>query len=320
MDKHTFLFISHATKDKEIIESFVELLYRIGMSEENMFCSLISEIGVPIKEDIYGYLRDLIDSDTVIPVFMLSENYYDSVACLNEMGAVWLKQKDYFTFILPGFSLKDIKGAVNPSKRAIKFDNEVRELKADLASFKNYLCQIFDLLPISEQRWERYRDDFIDSVKKFSSNQKHTYGFDISESQGYCIGHENYGACNVTVNKVVGKITTEFDFSKTPADLCSLAIFTEGINIQNAYRSGKKLCFYLRASEEVNILSVELHFSSRSIAKQLQVEPGWEYYSIPLANFSAYEKLFECLKEICFVVNRNNTVCGTFEVKDIEII
>lgn len=97
------LFISHAEKDSELVEKFVDLLYDMGVSEKSMFCSSISEIGVPIKEDIYDYLRNLLDSEQVIPVFMLSDNYYASAACLNEMGAVWMKQKDYFTFLLPGF-------------------------------------------------------------------------------------------------------------------------------------------------------------------------------------------------------------------------
>lgn len=80
------LFISHAEKDSILIEKFVDLLYDMGIPEESMFCSSISEIGVPIKEDIYEYLRNLLDSEQVIPIFMLSDNYYASAACLNEMG------------------------------------------------------------------------------------------------------------------------------------------------------------------------------------------------------------------------------------------
>ena len=46
------LFISHAEKDSELVEKFVDLLYDMGVPEKSMFCSSISEIGVPIKEDI----------------------------------------------------------------------------------------------------------------------------------------------------------------------------------------------------------------------------------------------------------------------------
>ena len=75
----------------------------MGVPENSMIFSSITEIGVPVKDDIYEYLRNLLDSEQVIPIFMLSDNYYASTACLNEMGAVWMKQKDYYTFLLPDF-------------------------------------------------------------------------------------------------------------------------------------------------------------------------------------------------------------------------
>ena len=57
MENSNKLFISHSEKDREIISAFVDLLYDIGLKEENMFCSSRTDIGVPIKEDIYEYLR-----------------------------------------------------------------------------------------------------------------------------------------------------------------------------------------------------------------------------------------------------------------------
>lgn len=40
----------------------------MGVPENSMFCSSISEIGVPVKDDIYEYLRYLLDSEQVIPI------------------------------------------------------------------------------------------------------------------------------------------------------------------------------------------------------------------------------------------------------------
>ncbi len=36
-------------------------------------------------------------------IYHLSDNYYDSVACLNEMGAAWVVQNDYTVVGIPGF-------------------------------------------------------------------------------------------------------------------------------------------------------------------------------------------------------------------------
>ena len=47
------LFISHAEKDATIVKAFVELLYRIGLNEDDIFCSSISEIGVPIRYECF---------------------------------------------------------------------------------------------------------------------------------------------------------------------------------------------------------------------------------------------------------------------------
>lgn len=123
---------------------------------------------VKIKADIYEYLRGLLDSEQVIPIFMLSDNYYSSAACLNEMGAVWVKQKDYFTFLLPDFEFSKIKGAINPNKRGIslgyKTEREFQNLKGDLNQFRQELS---DLLNLEQyQRWERKRDEFIAQIQK----------------------------------------------------------------------------------------------------------------------------------------------------------
>ena len=86
--KRRLLFISHAEKDSEIVSEFVDLLYNIGLRTEDMFCSSRTDLDIAISEDIYDYLRKTLDLDDVITVFMLSDNYYKSAACLNEMGAV----------------------------------------------------------------------------------------------------------------------------------------------------------------------------------------------------------------------------------------
>ena len=189
------IFVSHAEKDGEIVREFVELLYHIGLSEENIICSSISEIGIPIRVDIYEYLRNLIDSDDIITIFMLSKNYYASVACLNEMGAVWMKQTDYYTVLLPGFTFEQIKGAINPNKKGIQLD-EVN-LRDNLTSFKNSITELFQLPRIAEQRWEKYRDIFIEFVNRTKKSEEIHINMEVNQifclnCSGYNIG---YGVC-----------------------------------------------------------------------------------------------------------------------------
>lgn len=114
------IFISHASTDKDYVEKIVDLLIDIGIRENQIFCSSVPGFGIPLGKDIYEYLREeFIDNDLHV-IFALSNNYYASVACMNEMGAAWVLQNDYDVILLPGFNYSEIKGAINPRKISIK--------------------------------------------------------------------------------------------------------------------------------------------------------------------------------------------------------
>lgn len=74
-------------------------------------------------------------------VFMLSKNYYESVACLNEMGATWVLQKQYQTILLPEFDFKDIVGAINLRDISFKLDDKFNRISA-MGEFKDNIINI----------------------------------------------------------------------------------------------------------------------------------------------------------------------------------
>ncbi len=315
MENSNKLFISHSEKDREIISAFVDLLYDIGLKEKNMFCSSRTDIGVPIKEDIYEYLRSLLDSDNVIPIFMLSENYYKSPACLNEMGAVWIKQKDYFTFLLPEFEFKQIKGAINPNKKGIKLGNRTDILKGELNNFKNEICRSFGT-KISDNRWEKQRDYFISQLNSTSPD----VFIKLSEHRGYCIGEVNYNGCKITYDKARVKVIASYDFTKTKAEICSLVFFTGEINMHNQFLQNKHLCFSLKSINNSFEITVELRLKNRNVSYNIQVSNEWEDYSIPLQEFGGAESEWQILREVKFLAYRNNIKRKTIEIKDIKIL
>ena len=98
--------------------------------------------------------------------FILSDNYYQSVASMNEMGAAWILQTKYTTVLLPNFEFKEIQGAINPRKIGLKLDSEETEVKEKLGQLKDTLVQEFCLSDLPSVRWERKRDAFISSIAK----------------------------------------------------------------------------------------------------------------------------------------------------------
>lgn len=311
------LFISHADKDKRIVSKFVDLLYDIGLTKNDMFCSSRTDLDISIGENIYDYLRDILDSDNIIAIFMLSDNYYKSAACLNEMGAVWLKQNKYYTFLLPEFEFKSIKGAINPNVRGIRLDNDNESLKGDLTNFKERIENDFSIdiaKRIGINRWENLRDQFIGYLSNYSDNTI----INLANHRGYCIGEENYGGCSVYYDKITNIIKTTFDFTKTGAEVCSVVFFVGKINALSKYQNNNCLSFKLKADREWNI-TVELRLKNQDAQYTIQVSEGWLDYSIHLKDFHGAEDNWKELTEIKFLAYSNDITTETIQIKDIVL-
>lgn len=175
------LFISHSSKDKEYMEAFVEMLEDIGMPDGSFICTSVPGHGIPGDTNIFDWLREQFLSYSLRMVFVLSKNYYASAASLNEMGAAWVTKATDTLLLLPGFTFNEISGCVDSRQIGISFDADEAELKHRLNEFKDTLVAEHSLPAISQARWERHRDKFIESVLNLASKQN---GEEIDSSVG----------------------------------------------------------------------------------------------------------------------------------------
>lgn len=164
--KEPKIFISHSIDNVKYVQAFVELLEDMGIQENQLFCSSLVEYGIPLNEDIYEYLKKQFEEYALQVIFVLSDEYYQSAACLNEMGAAWVLQSSYSTILLPKFEFKNIRGAINPNRISIKLDSS--EVSARLNELKDNMIKIFNLAPISQSKWERNRNTFIEKINTIS--------------------------------------------------------------------------------------------------------------------------------------------------------
>lgn len=179
MKKDKKLFISHASKDAMFVEKIVELLEDIGLTETQVVCSSVPGYGIPLGEDIYDWLARQFNEFDLHVLFVLSENYYGSIACQNEMGATWVLKTKYDTILLPRFEYRDIKGAVNPNQISIKLDGNENVLKQHLNELKDKLITEFELTMPSASKWERHRQAFIANIASIQTQEKDVnYGLD----------------------------------------------------------------------------------------------------------------------------------------------
>lgn len=177
------LFISHATKNSDYVKLLINLLEDIGLNESNVFCSSMPSYGVPLDEDIYDYLSKQFNTYNLRVLFILSDEYYESPASLNEMGAAWILKSQYTSILLPRFDFRSIRGAVNPNKAAIKIDSAHEELTHRLGELKDNLINEFGLQPIQSTRWERYRDEFINNTHALAESKMLQADIDETSSE-----------------------------------------------------------------------------------------------------------------------------------------
>ena len=164
------VFISHSSKDISAVKHIVDLLELIGFDESNLFCSSIEPYGIPTDVEIYEYLKTQFREFDLHVIFVLSNNYYSSPACLNEMGAAWVLSCKQTAMLLPEFNFSNLEGAINPRKIAIQFKagmaaNELYNLKSRISSFIDDMGKIANKK--SSIREER-RDEFIDIMNSYT--------------------------------------------------------------------------------------------------------------------------------------------------------
>ena len=158
------IFISHSTDDREIIDKFVALLEKIGVQSGQLFCSSIQGYSIPQGSgDLYDFIRNEMSNDNLFAIMMLSQNYYNSPVCLNEMGAAWVKQSEYQSILLPNFNYPDIRGAINPRDISFQLNDELNR-KAALNELKDRIIAHLGLNNINHNVWERIRDTFLREV------------------------------------------------------------------------------------------------------------------------------------------------------------
>ena len=167
------IFISHSSKDKEYTKAFVDLLFDIGLNEDDIVCSSYPGLGVPLRASVYEWLVKKFQKYDLHVFYFLSHNYYKSAASLNEMGAAWALKQKWDGILLPGFSFTEIAGCIDPSQIDIKLDGDVDELKHRLGKLKDDVVEEFGLRAVSATRWEKIRTEFIDTIQKIVPTDEH---------------------------------------------------------------------------------------------------------------------------------------------------
>jgi hypothetical protein len=155
------IFISHASKDVKYVEHLVQLLNDMGIvkSDKSIFCSSLPGYDIPYGENIYDFLKGELNNNNIMVLFVLSNNYYKSASCLNEMGAAWVTSRSQNFILLPNFNFSQISGAIDPSKISFNLNDE-----HGLDKFKDKIVEIFELEEIDYKIWNKDKAKFVEFI------------------------------------------------------------------------------------------------------------------------------------------------------------
>lgn len=171
MKKQVKIFISHSSNDVKYVKRIVEFLEDLRVPEDGIFCSSIPEYGIPGGKKIFDFLREQFETYDLHVIFVLSKNYYNSIASLNEMGAAWVGRNEYTVLLLPEFPYAEIDGVLDPREIATKID-DASTINRRLSELRDKVISEFELNRIDENRWERVRDAFITDMLNIVSETK----------------------------------------------------------------------------------------------------------------------------------------------------
>jgi len=124
------IFISHASANKEFGNALVDLLRSVIVGEQEIIFTSNTVYGIPNGKNIFDWLKVQI-TDKPFVVYLLSNQYYASIACLNEMGAAWVIENQHAILLTPTFDVDSKQfrsGAIDPREIAFRLNDEERML------------------------------------------------------------------------------------------------------------------------------------------------------------------------------------------------
>lgn len=308
------LFLSHSSKDEDIVNAFVNFMYKIGLTERDIVCTSTAGTHIPAGQSIYEFLNNLLSDEKVYAIFFLSDNYYSSPVCLNEMGAVWLRKSKYLSFILPGFSFDDVQGVIGNNRIGIKLGISDSMAKALLNNFKSDLEKIFHI-SVDYTRWEIARDEFLNTA--LDNPRK----FNLSFSRSYCLGDlENDGCKIVKKESDRQRLTVSIDFNETNSKLCSIVVFMTSNDFTHHFINKRNLCFEAYADSGIAEVQIEMGMLNVDMSTDIHLSEDEKMYKIPLIQFCDAITPWKNVSEIKFLIYRKKvTAPGNIVIKNLRL-
>jgi len=158
------IFLSHSSSDKPYGNALEKFIIGLGVKNDQLIYTSHSLHKIPLDANIYDYLRKNINRN-VFMIILWSDEYLESPACLNEMGAAWVTQSDYTNIFTPKFHFGNPKFhecAVDTRKMGAVLNGD-SHCKTNMLELKDKILSMFNL-EIDEKVATFLLDEFIKEI------------------------------------------------------------------------------------------------------------------------------------------------------------
>ena len=158
------IFLSHRSSDKPFGDALRDFICGLGVKNDQLVYTSHPLHKVPMGKPIYDYLREKMNSKVFV-IILWSDEYLESPACLNEMGAAWVTQSDYTNIYVPTFSFGNPKYhqcAVDTRKMGAVLSGD-DHCKMSMIELKDKIQGLFNL-PNDEKQSQYLLDNFIKQI------------------------------------------------------------------------------------------------------------------------------------------------------------
>lgn len=160
------IFISHKSEDKPFVDALVKLLrLYIGSETAKIFCSSVPNYKIGLSKEIFSAIKSHFDDYDIFTIIVHSPRYYQSSICLNEMGASWILDSEFCSFLTADCEYDDMDGVIDNRYISIKVDAE--EASGRMNEFLVKVLDFFGLpkLDLSNlSQWETDKKEFLETV------------------------------------------------------------------------------------------------------------------------------------------------------------
>ncbi len=317
-------FISHSSKDKELVLSFIDLLTKgFCVNAEDIFCTLMDDALQAGEDFIKGIKDELHDSEIVL--FLITENYIASKFCIMEMGAAWAYKDNIVPLIVPSLDFSILADTPLRTTHAYKLD-DAGAIFNGLYTKKLIEKNIIQRLSVKQER------ELLDCIEKFTKEVKkyvqNNCVFDFKEFKAIRFAQNgDPEAARIECKDGTHKLFCDFrpkEFYPMPSNFIGCIFrFTPHKN-WGAISDDGHFEFECRSEDlSVNKITVEFKYGDfiKFYESTFKVTNEYRSICIPIENLLMPKKYLEDICEICFVIRPGfvDNHIGQIEFKNLQL-